>query len=125
AGVDGGGGEWVEGTFSRPPRVPHTQLGQRLLARQPWLQPPDDADTTGAISSGIDAAKVADGGERRPEVRCGDREPSKGFRHHTDNLERRFIHHDRAGENGGIAREVPGPGPMAEDDRPAVSRFVV
>ena len=34
--------------------------------------------------------------ERRPEVRRGDREPAKAFRHHPDDLERHVVHHDRA-----------------------------
>ena len=115
----------VDRTFSRPPRVPHAQLRERLFARQPWLQPPDDADDDGWSRPASTRRNWPTSDERRPEVRRGDREPSKAFRHHADNLERRSVHDDRAVEHAGIAREVPGPGTMAEDNHPTIARLVV
>ena len=69
--------------------------------------------------------ELAEAGQRRPEVRRDKLEPSKAFRHHPDNLERRAVHPDRAVEHAGIARIVLGPGAMAEDNDRATARFVV
>ena len=58
-------------------------------------------------SPALDAAELAEERERRPEVRRSDRESSKAFRHHADNLERHSVHQDHSAENTGIARELP------------------
>ena len=73
----------------------------------------------------MDAAELAEERERCPEVRCGDHESSKAFRHHADNLERHAVHQDRAAENAGIAREVSGPGAMAEDNGRTAAELIV
>jgi hypothetical protein len=76
-------------------------------------------EAAGAAGVGRAFARVGElvrDGERCPELRRDPREPSKVLRHHADNLERRPVHPDRAVEHLGIAREVPGPAPMAQDD---------
>ena len=98
------------------PRVPDQELRERLAARHAGLQPSDDAEADGVFAGFLGAAELAKDRERRPEVGRGDRQSSKAFRHHADNLERHSVHQDHAAENPRIACEVSGPGAMAEDD---------
>ena len=113
------------GTFSRTPRVPHEELRERLIARHTGLQPPDDVEAAGVFASLLAAAEFAKKGERRPEVGRSDRESSKALRHHADDVEWRAVHQDRAVEDAGIARKMPGPGAMAEDDDRTAAGLVV
>ena len=111
--------------LSGTPRVPHQELRERLAARQTGLQPSDDADADGVFASFVGAAELAKERERRPEVRRGDRESAKAFRHHADNLERHVVHQDHAAEHAGIAREMPRPGAMTEDNGLTAAELVV
>ena len=63
--------------------------------------------------------------ERRPVIRSGELESPEGLRHHAHNLERRSVHPDRAVDDGRIARVMPRPRAMAEDDDRRAAGFVV
>ncbi len=72
------------------------------------------------------AAKLIQKGQRRPEVRRGDRlEPSKPLRHDADDVELRSVQQDRTIEDAGIARKVLRPRAVAEDDGRNSTRLVV
>ena len=118
-------GRPLAGTFSRMPGVPHEELRERLIARHTRLQPPDNVEAAGLFASLLAAAEFAKQGERRPEVGRSDRESSKAFGHHADDVESRAVHQDGAVEYAGIARKMQGPGAMAEHDDATSTGLVV
>ena len=89
--------------FSRPTMWRPTESSRPCWPRRNWPRSESGAQKSGAATV----------------------ESSKAFRHHADNLERRAVHQDRAVEHAGIARKVPGPGAMAEDDDRTAAGLVV
>jgi hypothetical protein len=106
-------------------RVPHQELRQRLAARNPGLEPPDDTEADAVFGLLLGVVELAHERKRRPEVRRKDCQSTKALRHHPDNLERHAVHLNHAAEHGGIVREISGPGAMAEDDDATVARLVI